>query len=114
GHMAVARSCPAAHCHRIRSHSCYEPPMRAPPTHSKVIGYIFWFFGFTGAHRFYYGRPVTGVIWLLTLGLLGIGWIIDAFLIPGMDDAANRKIAVKKKQRHTISGLNHGHNPGLF
>ena len=73
------------------ANSCYEPPMRAPPTHSKVIGYLFWFFGFTGAHRFYYGRPVTGVIWLLTLGLLGIGWVVDMFLIPGMDDAANRR-----------------------
>jgi TM2 domain-containing membrane protein YozV len=60
-------------------------------THSKVVGYVFWLFGFTGAHRFYYGRPVTGVIWLLTAGLLGIGWIIDVFLIPGMDDEANRR-----------------------
>ena len=27
-------------------------------THSKTIGYILWIFGFMGAHRFYYGRPV--------------------------------------------------------
>ncbi len=54
-------------------------------THSKAIGYILWIFGFTGAHRFYYGRPVTGTIWLLTAGLLGIGWLIDLFLIPSMD-----------------------------
>ena len=58
-------------------------------THSKIVGYILWIFGFTGAHRFYYGRPVTGTIWFFTLGLLGIGWLIDAFLIPGMDREAD-------------------------
>lgn len=58
-------------------------------THSKTLGYILWIFGFTGAHRFYYGRPVSGTIWFFTLGLLGIGWLIDAFLIPGMDREAD-------------------------
>ena len=58
-------------------------------THSKILGYILWIFGFTGAHRFYYGRPVSGTIWFFTLGLLGIGWLIDLFLIPGMDREAN-------------------------
>ena len=58
-------------------------------THSKTIGYILWIFGFTGSHRFYYGRPVTGTIWFFTLGLLGIGWLIDLFLIPGMDREAD-------------------------
>lgn len=60
-------------------------------SHSIVIGYILWIFGFMGAHRFYYGRPITGIIWLLTLGLFFIGWIIDLFLIPGMDEAADRR-----------------------
>lgn len=54
-------------------------------THSMVIGYLLWLFGFLGSHRFYYGKPVTGTIWFFTLGLLGIGWLIDLFLIPGMD-----------------------------
>ena len=58
-------------------------------THSKTIGYILWIFGFTGSHRFYYGKPVTGTIWFFTLGLLGIGWLIDVFLIPGMDREAD-------------------------
>jgi len=58
-------------------------------THSKIVGYILWIFGFTGAHRFYYGRPLSGTIWFFTLGLLGIGWLIDVFLIPGMDREAD-------------------------
>jgi TM2 domain-containing membrane protein YozV len=58
-------------------------------THSKAMGYLLWIFGFLGAHRFYYGKPVTGTLWFFTLGLLGIGWIIDLFLIPSMDSEAD-------------------------
>ncbi len=58
-------------------------------THSKVIGYVLWIFGFMGAHRFYYGRPVSGTIWFFTLGLLLVGWIVDLFLIPSMDRTAD-------------------------
>ena len=62
-----------------------------PNTHSKLIGYLLWIFGFSGAHRFYYGRQGTGVIWFFTAGLFLIGWIIDLFLIPSMDRAADRR-----------------------
>jgi len=60
-------------------------------THSKVIGYILWIFGFTGSHRFYFGKPISGTIWFFTLGLLGVGWLIDAFLIPSMNRNAARR-----------------------
>ena len=60
-------------------------------THSKAVGYILWIFGFMGAHRFYYGRQITGTIWFFTLGLFFIGWIIDLFLIPGMDRDADMR-----------------------
>ena len=65
--------------------------MRYPEgdTHRKTIGYILWIFGFLGAHRFYYGKPVTGTIYFFTLGLLLIGWIVDLFLIPSMDRQAD-------------------------
>lgn len=63
--------------------------MNHQDTHSKVIGYLLWIFGFLGSHRFYYGKPVTGTIWFLTLGLFLIGWIIDFFLIPAMDREAD-------------------------
>ena len=58
-------------------------------THRKAIGYLLWIFGFTGSHRFYYGKPVTGTIYFFTLGLLFIGWIVDLFLIPSMDRQAD-------------------------
>ncbi len=53
-------------------------------THSKLFGYVLWIFGFTGSHRFYYGRPISGTIYFFTLGLLFVGWIVDLFLIPSL------------------------------
>ena len=58
-------------------------------THTPLIGYLLWLFGFTGAHRFYYGRPVSGTIYFFTLGLFLIGWLVDLLLIPGMDRDAD-------------------------
>ena len=63
-------------------------------THPKVFGYLFWILGFFGAHRFYFGKPITGTIWFFTGGLLLVGWIVDLFLIPAMDaEADNRYFA---------------------
>jgi len=62
-------------------------------THSKVIGYVLWIFGFTGSHRFYFGKPITGTIWFFTGGLFVIGWVIDLFLIPSMARQADRRYA---------------------
>jgi len=57
-----------------------------------LLAYILWFFfGTLGIHRFYLGKTVSGVVWLLTGALCGIGWFIDIFLIPGMVDEANRR-----------------------
>jgi TM2 domain-containing membrane protein YozV len=63
--------------------------MKAPGTHSQAVGYMLWLFGFTGSHRFYFGRPISGTIWFLTLGLFLVGWIVDLFLIPRMDREAD-------------------------
>lgn len=62
-------------------------------THSLVIGYILWIFGFIGVHRFYYGKPISGTIYFFTLGLFFIGWIIDLLLIPGMDRQADERFS---------------------
>lgn len=41
------------------------------------------FLGWMGAHRFYEGKKVTGVLYLLSLGLFGIGWIVDIVVRVG-------------------------------
>lgn len=62
---------------------------RKEATHSLFVAYLLWIVGFIGVHRFYFGKKITGVIWFCTLGLLGIGWIIDLFLIPSMSREAS-------------------------
>ena len=62
-------------------------------THTPLIGYLLWLFGFTGAHRFYYGRPISGTIYFFTLGLFLIGWLVDLLLIPRMDKEADQRFS---------------------
>lgn len=50
---------------------------------------ILGFFGLAGFHRLYAGKWITGLLWFFTVGFLGIGTIIDLFLIPGMIERAN-------------------------
>ena len=65
--------------------------MERPDTHSLLFGYVLWIFGFTGSHRFYFGKPISGTIWFFTLGLFGVGWLIDVLLIPWMERSAERR-----------------------
>eukprot|EP01112_Ceratiomyxa_fruticulosa_P017435 TRINITY_DN542_c0_g1_i1.p1 TRINITY_DN542_c0_g1~~TRINITY_DN542_c0_g1_i1.p1 ORF type:complete len:217 (-),score=36.10 TRINITY_DN542_c0_g1_i1:146-796(-) len=51
--------------------------------YSLVAAYLLWlFFGVFGAHRFYVGKWRTGLLWFLTLGMFGLGWLVDMFCIP--------------------------------
>ena len=47
-----------------------------------------------GIHRFYVGKIFTGIIWLCTLGLCGIGWILDllVILLGGFKDKASQRL----------------------
>lgn len=49
---------------------------------SKVAAALLCFFlGGLGVHRFYVGKVGTGILWLFTFGLLGIGAIVDFIMI---------------------------------
>jgi TM2 domain-containing membrane protein YozV len=73
-------------------------------THSILVGYLLWILGFTGSHRFYYGKPISGTIWLCTGGLFLMGWVIDLFLIPIMDSQAERRFATGR-YNYTMSWM---------
>lgn len=64
----------------------------------KNTAYILWaasFLGVCGLQRIYAGKLGTGLLYLFTLGLCGIGQFIDLFLIPGMIEDANNRLLVQ-------------------
>lgn len=68
------------------------------PQKSVKKSYLFWLaclLQLNGLHRIYNGKVITGVIWLGTFGLFGIGQLIDLFLIPRMVDDYNLKLKAK-------------------
>lgn len=62
----------------------------------KTIAYLLWAAGIAGVcglHRIYTGKLGTGLLYLFTLGLFGIGQLVDLFMIPQMvEDANNRRL----------------------
>lgn len=66
-------------------------PSSSTPSHNLFLGYVLWIFGFMGAHRFYYGKQLTGTLWFFTLGFFLIGWLVDLLLIPAMSNEANTR-----------------------
>ncbi|MXW12270.1 MAG: NINE protein [Synechococcus sp. SB0662_bin_45] len=75
----------------------------APPPAMRSVGmaYLLWvpsMFGVAGLHRFYTGRWGTGLLWLLTVGLCGVGSVVDLFLIPEQVQMFNRSAAGQGNQ----------------
>ena len=46
-----------------------------------VAFFLCLFLGFIGIHRFYVGKVGTGILYLFTGGIFGIGWIVDLIMI---------------------------------
>ena len=65
---------------------------------SKGIAYFLWLisiFGWLGFHRFYLRKFGTGIIWILTVGVAGIGALVDLFTLGGQVDQYNTNIELK-------------------
>ncbi|MBN4003452.1 NINE protein [Nostoc sp. LPT] len=63
-----------------------------------LVSYILCAVGFMGVgglHRFYNGRIVTGLFWLLTGGVFGIGQFVDLFFIPNIVDEYEHNLRLK-------------------
>lgn len=61
-----------------------QQPVPAPRVSdkSRLVALLLCFFlGYLGVHRFYVGKAGTGVLWLLTLGICGIGTLVDFIMI---------------------------------
>ncbi|WP_066382422.1 MULTISPECIES: TM2 domain-containing protein [unclassified Anabaena] len=63
-----------------------------------LVSYILsaaWFLGLGGLHRLYNGKIGTGLLWLFTGGVFGIGQFVDLFLLPGMVDEYEQQLRLK-------------------
>jgi len=61
----------------------------AGPYDYNVAWILFTFLGLFGVHRFYLGKLITGVIYLLSGGLLGIGILYDLWTLNGQISELN-------------------------
>lgn len=51
------------------------------------VAYLLWcagFIGLAGLHRIYMGKPASGLLWLFTGGLCGLGQLADVAFMPRM------------------------------
>ena len=64
-----------------------------------AISYLLWcltFVGICGVHRLYNRKPVSGIFWLLTFGLCGLGQLVDLLLMPSMVQQANQLLLLEQ------------------
>lgn len=83
----------------VRITHTHAPPALAAEVHDPPKqtswAYFFWLFSFlglSGLHRFYVGKPITGLLWLFTGGLVGFGTLWDLFTLPSQVRARNREL----------------------
>ncbi|MDP3179452.1 MAG: NINE protein [Spirochaetaceae bacterium] len=78
--------------------------------YNTTVAYILWLIsgcGLLGFHRFYLGKVGTGVLWIVTGGLGGIGCVYDAVTMPRQVREAN----IKAEVRAAIDARDFGYGP---
>lgn len=71
-----------------------------------ALGYLLWclsFVGVCGVQRMYLGQVGYGIVLLFTLGLCGIGQLLDLLLLPEAVNAANRSLKPADASRVSAS-----------
>lgn len=67
--------------HKNKTAETYPVSAVMKPKNKIVALILCIFLGYLGIHRFYTGKVGTGLLWLVTVGCFGIGWIVDIIMI---------------------------------
>ncbi|HUZ17910.1 MAG TPA: TM2 domain-containing protein, partial [Spirochaetia bacterium] len=76
--------------------------------YSTFIAYLLWLFsgfGALGFHRFYLNKFGTGILYILTGGLFGVGMIYDLFTLPAQVREANLRLRYREVLGQRIGEL---------
>lgn len=82
GDIRICKKCgaamPADMFYCLNCGNPFDNDLPVKPKRKKWIALLLCIsLGWLGIHRFYEGKIITGIIWLFTLGLFGIGWFVD-------------------------------------
>jgi uncharacterized membrane protein len=83
---------------QVTSSEYYTPKEPITPAREYIKVYSLWLVGgWMGLHRLYLGYWFSGLLYMCSFGLFGIGWLLDAFFLP--KKIKHKYIAKQREQR---------------